>query len=369
MTKRPLLNGAVVAAALAAGWSALRRKARRASAKDPEQDVLDRPPDGRPVAVTSPDGTRLHVETFGPDHGPFVVLVHGWTCSLRFWIYQLTELSATNRVVAYDLRGHGASDPAVGGDYSMDALAADLDAVVRACVPPGEKAVMVGHSMGAMSIVAWAGRHPDQVQERLAGAVLVNTGVDRLIAEARILITASALSRVKQAIGPRVLGLSLPGPRRPTALVQRVVRYVALGPRATPAQATFCERLFLDCRADVRAAFGVTLSDLDLAHDLHALTVTTIVIAGEHDRLTPPLHARSIARVLPHAEVVELPDVGHCSPIEAHAEVTARIRALADPEAAPPGQVDRARARGDGAGSRPSGISLLAAPSSPSADL
>jgi pimeloyl-ACP methyl ester carboxylesterase len=327
--KRPLLGGSVVAAVLAVR----RRRARRALATDPEQAVLTRPLYGRPMAVTSADGTRLHVETFGPGDGPAIVLVHGWTSSLRVWVYQLRELSGTHRVVAYDLRGHGRSDPAAGGDYSADALAADLEAVLRAYVAPDEKAVVVGHSMGAMSIVAWAGAHPDQVEERLAGALLINTGVERLIAEARILITASSLSRLKQAIGRRVLGVSLAGPRRPTAFVRRVVRYVVLGARATPAQAAFCERLFLDCPSDVRAAFGATLSDLDLAHALHALTVPTIIIAGERDRLTPPLHARAIARVLPHGNVVELPEIGHCSLIEAHAEVSARIRELAEPEA------------------------------------
>ena len=280
------------------------------------------------MAVTSADGTRLHLEVFGPDEAPTVVLVHGWTCSLRFWQYQVQELADHHRVVAYDLRGHGGSEPATGGDYSTSALAADLDAVLEALVPEDEKVVVVGHSMGAMSIVAWAGAHPDAVRDRLAAAMLVNTGVERLIDEARILITASALAGVKQLIGRRVLGLPLRHPRRPSALVQRVVRYVALGPAATPAQVAFCEKLGLDCPADVRAAFGATLSDLDLTGALHALTVPTVVIAGERDRLTPPDHSRSIVAALPDATLLELEEVGHCAPIEAHSEVTARIRDL-----------------------------------------
>ena len=280
--------------------------------------------------MASADGTRIHAAGFGLDQGPTIVLVHGWMCSLRFWQQQLQELADRYRLVAYDLRGHGASEPAPGADYSTTALAADLDAVLAACVPEGDKVVAVGHSMGAMSIVAWAGEHPENVRERLAGAVLVNTGVERLIAEARILITARALSAVKQLLGPRVLGLTLRGPRRPSRLVQRIVRYVALGPAATTEQARFCERLFLDCPADVRAAFGATLSDLDLGDALHSLAVPTVVIAGERDRLTPLVHSRSIAAVLPDATLVELEGIGHCAPIEAHAEVTARIRALAE---------------------------------------
>jgi pimeloyl-ACP methyl ester carboxylesterase len=330
MTPVPLLAVAGGAAALAVAGTILRTRARREVASDPEAEVLSRDLPHRCKTVISADGTRLHVEVLGADSGPTVVFVHGWTCSLRFWQYQLLELGDRYRLVAFDLRGHGHSEGAAGGDYSMDALAADLDAVLNACVLDGDVALLVGHSMGAMSIVAWAGDHPEKVRDAVAGAVLVNTGVERLIAEARILLTASALSGIKQVLGRLVLGLSLPGPRRPSGFVQRIVRYVALGPRATPAQVAFCERLFLDCPADVRAGFGATLSELDIAHALHALTVPTVVIAGEHDRLTPTVHSRAIGRALPDAVVVELKGVGHCAPIEAHGEVTGEIRALLD---------------------------------------
>ena len=316
-------------ATLVLAVTALGRRSRRAVALDPEQAALSRAGESITATVTSSDGTTLHVEIFGSDEPPTVVLVHGLTCTLHFWRYQLQELAHGHRVVAFDLRGHGASDPAAEADYSTSALAADLDAVLEACVPAGERVLIAGHSMGAMSIVAWAGAHPDKVRQRLAGAVLVNTGVERLIDEARILITAAALSTVKRWIGRRVLGISLHGPRRPTAVFQRIVRYVALGRRATPAQVAFCERLFLDCPADVRAAFGATLSDLDLGSALQALTVPTVVIAGEQDRLTPPVHARSIAAALPDAPILELPGVGHCAPIEAHADVSTQIKNLA----------------------------------------
>ena len=345
---RKVLLLSVTGLALVAAAAALRARARRALAADPEQEVLSRPLDHTATTVTSSDGTRLHVALFGPDVRPTIVLVHGWTCSLRFWQYQLQALADRHRVVAYDLRGHGGSEPAVGGDYSTGALASDLDAVLAACVPEGDKALAVGHSMGAMNIVAWAGAHPEKVRDKLAGAILVNTGVERLVAEARILRTASALSGVKELIGRRVLGASLRGPRRPSGLVQRIVRYVALGPKATPAQAAFCERLFLDCPADVRAAFGATLSDLDLVEALHALTVPTVVIAGALDRLTPPVHSRSIASVLPDATLVELEGVAHCSPIEAHSHVTREIRTLAAETAsrtAPAGPRSRSRGR------------------------
>jgi len=318
----------VLGAAAVLGWRALARADERAVLADPEGEVLATPIEGEPVSVVSGDGTTLHAELFGPPDAPTIVLVHGWVCSLEMWLYQIRALAADHRIVAYDLRGHAASAPAASGEYSMDALAADLDAVLGACVPLGRRAVVVGHSMGAMSVVAWAGAHADEVRRRLAGAVLLNTGVERLIAEARVVITAAALSRLKHLLGTRLLDLPLPAPRRPSPLARRLVRHLALSRRATPAQVAFCERMFLRCRPDVRAAFGATLAGVDLVAALAELVVPTVVVTGELDRLTPPVHGRAMVEILPDAELVELARTGHTSPLETHAEVTDLIRAL-----------------------------------------
>ena len=112
-------------------------------------------------------------------------------------------------------------------------------------------------------------------------------------------------------------------------MLTRLVRAVVLGRAASPAQVAFCTEMLLDTPTDVRAAFGATLSTFDLASGLPALTVPTIVIAGEHDRLTPPVHARAIAAEVPGATLVEMAGVGHMAPIEAHDDVTDHLRRLA----------------------------------------
>ncbi len=329
MARPHLLGAAVLTGAAALGWWARVRADERAVNADPEHAVLGRRLEGATVPVESPDGTILHAEVFGPADRPTIVLVHGWVCSLELWQYQIAELAESYRLVAYDLRGHARSQPAANLDYSMDALAADLDAVLRECVPNGQRAVVAGHSMGGMSVVAWAGAHPAEVAERLAGVMLLNVGVERLIAEARFVITAGALSRFKELVGSRVLGLPLPAPRRLSPVVSRVARYAALSRRASPAQVAFCVRMFRGCRPDVRAAFGATLAGLDLVSALGALVVPTVVVVGELDRLTPPVHSEAIASALPDAQLVELAATGHTTPLEAHAEVTGHLRALA----------------------------------------
>lgn len=319
-----LLGTALAAATLMGG------RDRRAVLADPEHTELARAPQGRPLAVTAPDGTTLHAEVFGPDDAPTLVLVHGWLCSARIWHHQLRALTGELRVVTCELRGHGRSAPAATGDYSVATLAGDLAAVIDQTIPPGQQAVIVGHSMGAMVMVAWAHAHPGQARATLAGAVLTNTGVERLVGRARIFAAPAALSAAREAVGRWLLGWPVPWPSHPRPLVSRLVRAAVLGSDASPAQVDFCTRMVLSCPAKVRGAFGATLASLDLTQRLQALTVPAVVIAGEHDRLTPPVHARAMAESLPRAALVELPGVGHMAPLEASAQVTGAIRLVAD---------------------------------------
>lgn len=326
-----LVAGGVAAATAAAGgaWAVRRLLARRRVEAD--RSLLDDPPRGRPRAVRSADGTLLHAEEFGPEDAPTIVLAHGWTCAVEFWAFQARDLSERFRVVAYDQRGHARSGRAATGDYSVEALGADLDAVLRTCVPDGERALVVGHSMGGMSIVAWAGLHAGQVAERVAGAVLIDTGTEELVRGTLVLPLAAAIApRLTGRIGARAIRTAVPIPRVHRALSEPIVRWIALNPDADPAVVRFTERLVLGTPMDVRAAFGGTVADLSIAASVEQLKVPTVVIVGAVDRLTPPSHSRRIAALLPDGELVELPGIGHMAPLEAPDEVTAHIAALAD---------------------------------------
>lgn len=103
----------------------------------------------------------LHVEVAGD--GPPVVLLHGLTASHRYVVMGSRHLErAGHRVLAYDARGHGASDPAPTPDaYGYDALADDLVAVLAEHDLP--RAVLVGASMGAHTAVRVALQRPELV--------------------------------------------------------------------------------------------------------------------------------------------------------------------------------------------------------------
>jgi pimeloyl-ACP methyl ester carboxylesterase len=321
-----ILTLSATAAGVGAGI-ALERSHLHALADDREYQALSAPLGGDVLTVTSADGTRLHVETFGPDEGPTVLLAHGWTEQLRFWgpvIKQLRERGV--RVVAYDLRGHGESERAPTRDYSLDRFGDDLEAVVAATVPDGSLATVAGHSLGAMAIAAWAQRY--EVHARAQAAVMINTGLGDLIA-GNLLVTGVAARLISPRVSTAVLGSRAPVPSFSSPLAHRAIRSIAFGPSATHGQVAFYERMLIECPADVRAAVGLAMSEMDLYPAVTQLTVPTLVIAGDSDRLTPPAHARRIASTLPiPAGLIVLERTGHMSPLERPEQLSNAIAQL-----------------------------------------
>ncbi|MFE2284473.1 alpha/beta fold hydrolase [Streptomyces sp. NPDC059443] len=277
----------------------------------------------RELVVTSADGARLHVEVHGEEGAPAVVLAHGWTCSTAFWAAQIRALAGGHRVIAYDQRGHGRS-PA-GAGYGTGALADDLVAVLKATLAPGEKAVVAGHSMGGMTVMAAAGR--PEFAEHAAAALLCSTGSGRLVEESLVLPLRPGRARTR--ITGAVLGSRAPlGPVTPVA--RMVLKYATMGPGSAPDKVEACARIVHACPTKVRHAWSEVLAGLDLDANLAELTVPTAVIGGKSDRLTPIVHARGLAAALPNCVgLTELTGMGHMTPIEAPEAVTNAVRELA----------------------------------------
>lgn len=329
MRRRLLTTAGLAATGVGSMLMATTLDRRRVEA-DPLWAELQREPRGETVKVRGEGGTELHAEVYGPPNAPPVVLVHGWTCSLRFWRLQVHDLAADHRVVAFDLRGHGSSGAPQDGDWSLDTLAADLEAVLVACVGDERPALLVGHSLGAMTIAAWAWRFNDSVGPRASAAAMINTGLGDLISESLLLKTPDRLSAGRQVIGAAVMGAGVPLPKRPDPVSHRAVRAIALSPSASAAAVRYSEEMVLSCHPRVRAGCGRELGRLDLLHTVEHLNVPTLVIAGTRDRLTPPAHAHRLADALPHSRgVLELEGSGHMGPLERPDEVTRALRELA----------------------------------------
>jgi pimeloyl-ACP methyl ester carboxylesterase len=291
-------------------------------------------PPGRIVPVRSCDGTRLHAEVFGPEEGYPIVLAHGITCAIRVWAYQIADLANDYRVIAFDHRGHGRSAVPPRENYSLDFLAADLDAVLEATLDRGERAVIAGHSMGGIAITSWAERYPRRVRRRADAVALINTTTGDLLrnvqfvpvppqlADARVLAAGTLL----KTFGAAPLLRAVDRPSR------RFVSMLAVGRDADPAIAEFIYELFTSTPPGGRGGWARALVDtLGPRHIvLKNLTVPTLVIGSEKDRLLPMVSSRRIASEVPNlASFVELSG-GHCAILERPDEVNKHLRLLID---------------------------------------
>jgi pimeloyl-ACP methyl ester carboxylesterase len=326
--RRRTLGGLAAAGLLTAGAVAQKRLLDSISG-DAEDERLRRPLGGEEREIRGTDGNRLHLEAFGPVDAPKLLLVHGWMCAIEFWRYQIDELAGDFRVIAYDQRGHGRSGEAT--DYDFDSFADDFGAILDVVAAPGERVLVAGHSMGAMTIAAWAGRRPEDVQRRLSGCLLASTGLGDLITQSVVLKTPERLTGLRDPLGRLLLGAELPMPAFSTPLGDAAVRYVAMSPGASPAQVAFVRRMVLSSNPKARGAAGRSIARMDLWHALESLTVPTTIATGAEDKMTPPALAHRLADALPNlVDLIELPGIGHMAPIEDATSINQAIRDLAN---------------------------------------
>ncbi|WP_371497540.1 alpha/beta hydrolase [Kitasatospora sp. NBC_00374] len=255
-----------------------------------------------------------------------VVFCHGYCLSQDSWHFQRALLREDMRLVFWDQRSHGRSERSrsylAGEPASIDQLGADLGAVLDAVVPQGP-IVLVGHSMGGMTVMALAEQRPELFRERVAGVALVGTLADDW----------DSVTLGLPAVGARLLRRVAPGVvralGRQVELVEATRRFGADvtgvfyrrfsfgGKDVDPSVARFAEQLLDATPIDVVAEFYPAFSAHDKRAALAALDgVPTLVLAGTKDLLTPPEHSEAIAAALPGADLVLVPDAGHLVMLE-----------------------------------------------------
>ncbi|OON74249.1 alpha/beta hydrolase [Streptomyces tsukubensis] len=340
----------VIAAGAAAGVAVerltvgrgMRRKARLALDSAGPYGALR----GMPGTATADDGTELYYEIDDPAEADgegaappvTVVFSHGYCLGQDSWHFQRAALRGAVRAVYWDQRSHGRSGrgraQGSGTPVSIDQLGRDLRAVIDAAAPEGPL-VLVGHSMGGMTVMALADQDPGLIRERVVAVALVGTSSGRLgevdygLPAAGIAVVRRALPGMLKALGSQVT-LVERGRRATADLFAGIVkRYSFASKDVDPAVARFAERLIEATPIDVVAEFYPAFGEHDKAAALERFTaVPTLVLAGEQDLITPSAHSEVIAGLLPDAELVLLPDAGHLVMLEHPETVTARLAGL-----------------------------------------
>ncbi|WP_438363657.1 alpha/beta fold hydrolase [Streptomyces marincola] len=269
---------------------------------------------------------------------PTVVFCHGYCLHQDVWHFQRAALRGRVRAVYWDQRGHGRSGRGRrlrdGGEpVSIDQLGRDLKAVLDAAAPQGPL-VLVGHSMGGMTIMALAEQYPDFVARRVAGVALVATSAGDL-ADVTYGFPATAVRAVRRVVPGvlRALGSQqdlVDRARRVAGDVYAgLVRRYSFGePDAVDAGvARFAERLIDSVPVEVVADFYPAFAEHDKERALAVLNalagaLPVLVLAAERDEVTPAAHSDRIAAALPGARRVVLPGAGHLLLLERPEEVT-----------------------------------------------
>ena len=253
------------------------------------------------IAIPTADGARLTAWDVGT--GPTVVLPHGWAASHAVWIPVARRLvESGHRVVLYDQRGHGAS---TRGTSPLDTvtLARDLALVLEA--RDVADAILAGHSMGGMTVMALATFQPEVLNQRGRAIVLVATAA------------ADTSWRLPQSdrMAARLMGSPYLSRAMRTANGRRFVRS-AFGVDPVLAQMDLTRTLFADCDPRVRAGYVKSMSAMNLLEGIATITVPTTVVVGSRDRLTPPARSHTLVDTIPGARLVTVPDRGHMVPLE-----------------------------------------------------
>ncbi|GGO74520.1 alpha/beta fold hydrolase [Nonomuraea cavernae] len=290
---------------------------------------------GREHTLTTSDGTALHVEVDGPEDAPLtIVFCHGYCLNLESWHYQRRDLRGTHRMVLWDQRSHGRSQRGTADDSTIDRLGDDLAEVVKEFVPG--PCVLVGHSMGGMTIMALADRHPELFGDRIRGVALIATSAGKL---AELTLGLPALvSKAVHKVAPTTV--SMLGKRG--SLVDRtrhagsdiaflVTRHMGFGDsrNVSPTLVDFAETMIRATPTEVVADFYPALMNHDKLSALHVIDpVPTAIVVGDKDWLTPPEHSRAIAAALPRARLTEVPGTSHLIQLERPGPVNDALREL-----------------------------------------
>ncbi|OZC55837.1 alpha/beta fold hydrolase [Rhodococcoides fascians] len=280
--------------------------------------------------VIADDGVPLAVREVGPTDAPITaVFVHGYCLRMASWHFQRQALEqewgSKVRMVFYDQRGHGKSGIPTPESCTIAQLGLDLDAVIRAVAPRGHL-MLIGHSMGGMTVLSMARQKPELVRERVVGVGLISTTAAGL---AETGLGRSLDNPVVDAFRLAVRtspGVVQFGRGAAKTLIAPVLRAASYGTRVSPRLVDFSQKMIDDTSVVTIVNFLETLELHDESDALaELLRIPTTVVCGDDDWIIPFDSSVALADALPEAEMVRIRQAGHLVQLEFPDKVNAAL--------------------------------------------
>lgn len=246
-------------------------------------------------------GCRLVFEVEGPPAAPACLLLHSLGTTSALWDPQWEPIGRRFRVIRYDVRGHGRSQPPAG-PFTLERLGQDALAVLDAAGV--QRAHVCGVSLGGLTAL-WLGV---QAPSRVQGLVAANTAARLGSREAWAGRMEAVRGGAMEAVADGVVARWFTGRFRDSA-PDTVARY---------------RSMLLACPVEGYAGCCAVLRDADLRADLDRVAAPTLVVTGRHDAATPPPLGALIRKRVAGARLVEL-DAAHLSNVEQAEAFTAGV--------------------------------------------
>jgi pimeloyl-ACP methyl ester carboxylesterase len=260
------------------------------------------------------------------------VFVHGYALNLDSWHFQRAAFRDQARLVFYDQRSHGRSGRSPADHATVEQTGHDLRTVLDAVAPDGP-VVLVGHSMGGMTIMSLAEEHPELFGSRVVGVALIATTAGGLQPH-RILVPLPSF--VGGVVAQRVVAVLARGHRAVDG-VRRAGRSVALvatdelafGGDVPASYVEFVDEMLAATPFEVVAEFFPNFAVLDKFDALASLAVVpTAIVCGTDDRFTPVEHSRKLHAHIAGSSLLECEGAGHLVIMERHDEVNQELDRL-----------------------------------------
>jgi pimeloyl-ACP methyl ester carboxylesterase len=271
----------------------------------------------RSYVVTTPDGVSLAVREVGPTDAPLtVVFAHGFCLRMGAFHFQRMRLSEEwgpqVRMIFYDQRGHGRSGEAPPETYTIAQLGMDLESVLQVIAPRGP-IVVVGHSMGGMTVLSHARQYPRHYGSRIVGAALISSAAEG-VAKSPLgeILNNPALEAVRRAArtAPKLVDRGRNATRSVIGPILRAASYADWN--VSPSIVAFSEKMMLETPIPTLIEFLHALEVHDETGGLATLAnIPTLVVCGDHDFVTPDEYSRKMSHALRQSELIIVSRSGH----------------------------------------------------------